>query len=285
MTGKTPMNDARAAATAVKAVGVIGAGRMGLPLIGHLAGKGFQVSVHDIDAARRAPIEKLGARWQTHPASLAQASEVVLVCVGFDHELRALLSPAGGLGQAKPGSIVAVLSTVLPRTVVELARDAEARGIHVVDATVCRGAAAADSGTLLSFVGGEANVVERLRPVLAAYSADIVHTGKVGSAQVAKAANNLVMWACLVADHEALALARRYDMDVEALRQALLLSSADNYVLRNWGANTMAWSEDDLEIVQQMAAERGISLPQAGLNREICRALKPRRFRLEDYGI
>jgi 3-hydroxyisobutyrate dehydrogenase len=73
-------------------------------------------------------------------------------------------------------------------------------------------------------------------------------------------------------------------MDVEMLREALKLSSADNYVLRNWRVNTMAWAEDDMDIVQQMAAERGVALPQAGLNRELCRYLKPKRFKLEDYG-
>ena len=107
----------------------------------------------------------------------------------------------------------------------------------------------------------------------------------MGTAQVAKAANNLVMWSCLIADHEALALAQRYGMDVELLRAALQLSSADNYVLRNWKANTMAWAEDDMEIVQQMAADRGMALPQAGLNRELCRLLKPKRFKLDEYGV
>jgi 3-hydroxyisobutyrate dehydrogenase-like beta-hydroxyacid dehydrogenase len=133
-------------------------------------------------------------------------------------------------------------------------------------------------------VGGPAEVVQRLKPVLAAYSTDIVHTGEAGSAQVAKAANNLVMWSCLIANHEALALAQRSGMDPDKLREALKLSSADNYVLRNWKMNTMAWAEDDLEIVQQMAADRGIALPQAGLNRELCRLLKPRRFKLDEYG-
>ncbi len=128
-------------------------------------------------------------------------------------------------------------------------------------------------------------MVERLKPVLAAYSTDIVHTGAAGTAQVAKAANNLVMWSCLIANHEALALAQRYGMDTEKLRAALLMSSADNYVLRNWRVNTMAWAEDDLEIVQQMAADRGMALPQAGLNRELCRQLKPKRFKLDEYGV
>jgi 3-hydroxyisobutyrate dehydrogenase-like beta-hydroxyacid dehydrogenase len=195
------------------------------------------------------------------------------------------MAPAGGLGTLPGGSIVAVLSTVHPRTMTELAQEGAKRGVHVVDAPVCRGGKAADEGTLLSFVGGEAAVVERLKPVLAAYSTDIVHTGEVGTAQVAKAANNMIMWSCLIADHEALALAQRYGMDVEKLREALRLSSADNYVLRNWKVNTMAWAEDDMEIVQQMAVDRGMALPQAGLNRELCRLLKPKRFRLEDYGV
>ena len=126
-------------------------------------------------------------------------------------------------------------------------------------------------------------MVERLTPVLKAYSSDVVHTGDVGSAQVAKAVNNLIMWACLVADHEGLALAQRYGLDVEMLRRALGMSSAANSALEKWGTQTMAWAEDDMSIVARMAADCGLALPQAGLTREICRALKPRRFRLDKY--
>lgn len=268
---------------AISRVGFIGAGRMGLPMIGHVAARGFDVLVHDVDAAKRAPVEAKSGRWAGSAGALADR-EAILVCVGYDRELRALLDPAGALSRIAKGTIVAVLSTVQPKTIVELARTGAARGVHVIDSTVCRGGKAADEGCLLSFVGGDEAVVGRLRPVIAAYSADIVHTGPVGTAQVAKAANNLVMWSCLIANHEALALAQRFGMDPERLREALLLSSADNYVLRNWGMNTMAWAEDDMEIVQAMAAEKGIGLPQAGLNRELCRTLKPKRFKLEEYG-
>jgi 3-hydroxyisobutyrate dehydrogenase-like beta-hydroxyacid dehydrogenase len=266
-------------------VGMIGAGRMGQPMIGHLAKKGYEVSVCDIDPAKRAPVEKLGGRWQPDAAALARSCEVILVCVGFDRELRELLGASGALRSAAPGTIVTVLATVHPRTMVELAELASTRGVHVVDSPVCRGGKAADEGTLLSFVGGGADAFSRLAPVLSCFCTDLVHTGGVGTGQVAKAANNMVMWSCLIADHEALALAQRYGMDPEMLRAALQLSSADNYVLRNWRANTMAWAEDDLEIVQQMAAERGIALPQAGLNRELCRLLKPKRFKLDEYGL
>ena len=266
-------------------IGMIGAGRMGQPMIGHLARKGFDVSVHDIDPGKRAAVEKLGGRWQPDAATLAKSCEVILICVGFDRELRELLGEAGPLREVAKGTILAVLATVHPKTMVELAAQGAQRGVHVIDSTVCRGGKGADEGTLLSFVGGDAAVVERVKPVLACYSSDIVHTGPVGTAQVAKAANNLVMWSCLIANHEALALAQRYGMDPEMLREALTISSADNYVLRNWRVNTMAWAEDDMEIVQQMAADRGMALPQAGLNRELCRLLKPKRFKLDEYGV
>ena len=268
----------------IRKVGFIGAGRMGQPMIGHAARKGFDVAVYDIDPARRAQVEEKGGHWQASLDALARDRQAILICVGYDRELRELFSAQGGLKDVSAGTIVAILSTVHPKTVTELAAIAAKRGVHVVDSTVCRGGKAADEGTLLSFVGGDAVVVERLKPVLAAYSADIVHTGPVGTAQVAKAANNMIMWSCLIANHEALALAQRYGMDPEKLREALLMSSADNSVLRKWRENTMAWAEDDMEIVQAMAAEKGMGLPQAGLNREILRTLKPKRFKLDEYG-
>jgi 3-hydroxyisobutyrate dehydrogenase-like beta-hydroxyacid dehydrogenase len=268
----------------VKTVGVVGAGRMGTPIIGHLARKGFATRVFDVNPARAGAVKELGARWAADPQSLAAECDAILVCVGFDREVQELLAEGGPLRKSRPGVIVAILSTIHPRTVQTLARECEVAGLHVVDSTVCRGGEAADKGTLLSFVGGSAEVVERLTPVLRAYSADVVHTGGVGTAQVAKAVNNLILWACLVADHEGLALARHYGADIEALRRALLISSCANGPLEKWGTQTMAWAEDDMAIVAEMAAEAGVALPQAGVNREICRALKPRRYKLELYG-
>ena len=271
--------------TAIKTVGVIGAGRMGLPLIGHMVRNGFAVSAYDIDATRREAVTKLGGGWASGSSDLARNRDAILVCVGYDRELRELMSSGGLLDDLRRGTIVAVLSTVHPRTVQELAEVAARRGVHLVDSTVARGGRAADAGTLLTFVGGAADVVERLKPVFASFSSAIVHVGGVGAAQVAKAANNLVMWACVIANHEALALAKRFGVDVDCLREALLMSSADNYALRNWGENTMEWAEDDLAIVRSMAQDVGIQLPQAGLNRELCPVLKPKRFKLDEYGV
>jgi len=268
---------------AIRTVGVIGAGRMGLPIVGHLARKGFTAIVHDVDAGKRAAAETRGGQWAADLAGLA-AAQAMLICVGYDRELRELLSGRGLLGHARRDTVVAILSTVHPGTVRELAALGASHGLHVVDATMCRGSWAADDGTLLSFVGGSADVVERLRPVLAAFSSDIIHTGDVGTAQVAKAVNNMMMWACLVADHEALALAQRYGLDVEMMRRALLTTHSANGALEHWGKQTMAWADDDMEIVAAMAQEKGLALPQAKAVQAICRTLKPRRFKLEQYG-
>ena len=269
----------------IQTVGLIGAGRMGLPIIGHLARKGFKVLVSERNPDRQTEIKERGAI----PAELgllATQAQVILICVGYDSEVRQLLCDAGGLlDTVKPDTIIAILSTIHPKTMQELAALAAARGIHILDSTVCRGGWAADEGTLLSFVGGEKAIVDRLTPVLMAYSSDVVHSGGIGTAQVSKAANNLILWACLVANHEALALAERYGVNIEALRTALLTSSATNGALESWGKQSMAWAQDDMAIVAEMANDCGIALPQSGLVREICRTLKPRRYQIAEYGM
>ena len=272
----------RGADPPIRTVGLIGAGRIGQPIIGHLVRRGFTVFANDADASKREAIEQRGARWAELP-EIGQHAEAVLICVGYDRELRDLIAN-GLVGRLSPRTILAVLSTVNPATVQELERLARPAGVQVVDATMCRGGRAADAGTMLSFVAGDTEAVERLKPVVAAYSTDIVYTGATGTAQAAKAANNLLMWACLIANHEALALARRFGVDEQVLRDALLKTGAENGVLRNWGTSTMAWADDDLEIIQAMARQAGIALPQADVNRDVCRALKPKKFQLDHYG-
>lgn len=266
-------------------VGVFGAGRMGLPIIGHLVRKGFTVLVHDVDATKAAAVTERGARFVASRDEVARACGTLLVCVGFEEQLReTMLGDDGVLGLVPQNAVIAVLSTVSPEGMKELAEAAGKHGVHVVDAPVCRGSWAADAGELLSLLGGSEEGVALFREVASAYSTDIVRTGDVGAGQVAKAVNNLILWACLVADHEGLALAQRYNVDVDLLRKALAMSSAANHALDNWNNQTMAWAEDDMRIVSEMAVNAGIGLPQAAVNREICRVLKPRRYDLTQYG-
>ena len=266
-------------------VGVLGAGRMGLPIIGHLVRAGFPVVVYDVDPAKRETVADSGAAFVTDIGDVAARCGTVLVCVGYEEQLNEIMHGADGLLSRLPrGTLVAVLSTVSAAVMKRLHAAAEPNGVDVVDAPVCRGSRAADAGQLLSLLGGTEAAVAKFTPVARAYSADAVHLGDVGAGQAGKAINNLILWACLVADHEGLALAKRFGVDVDQLRSALLTSSAANQALDNWGNQTMAWAEDDLKIVQEMAAEVGLGLPQSALNREICRVLRPRRYQLDEYG-
>jgi 3-hydroxyisobutyrate dehydrogenase-like beta-hydroxyacid dehydrogenase len=258
---------------------------MGQPIIGHLVTKGFTVLVHDVDEAKEGAVVSRGARFVRAREEIARECDTILVCVGYEEQLReTMLGDGGLLRDLREGSMVAVLSTVSPDGMAELAEAAGEHGVHVVDAPVCRGSWAADAGELLSLLGGTEEAVAMFSDVAAAYSTDIVRAGDIGAGQVAKAVNNLILWACLVADHEGLALARRYDVDTDVLRKALAMSSAANQALDNWNNQTMAWAEDDMGIVSDMAVKVGIGLPQAAVNREICRVLKPRRYDLDQYG-
>ena len=266
-------------------VGVLGAGRMGLPIIGHLVRAGFPVVVYDPDPAKKEPVTAAGATFVPASGDVAAQCGTLLACVGFEEQLDGLmLGEDGMLARLRRGALVAVLSTVSPEAMRRLSAAAGPNEIDVVDAPVCRGSWAADAGELLSLLGGTEAATGRFTPVARAYSSDVVRLGDIGAGQVGKAVNNLILWACLVADHEGLALAQRFGVDIDTLRPALQMSSAANHAMGNWGNQTMAWAEDDMKIVGDMAAEAGIALPQTALNREICRVLRPRRYQVGEYG-
>ena len=98
---------------------------MGTPIIGHLARKGFATRVFDLDAARADAVAKLGATWAQSAAALAAGCDAILVCVGFDREVRELLDESGPLRQARRGAVIAILSTIHPKSVQELAAQAD----------------------------------------------------------------------------------------------------------------------------------------------------------------
>src|SRR3989442_15915171 len=101
-------------------VGVVGAGRMGLPIIGHLARAGFRTLATDVDFRKQPEVERRTALWMPDAASLVRECDIVLVCVGFDREVRELLAPGGAFGSAPRGAVRAVLSTIHPKTNPEL---------------------------------------------------------------------------------------------------------------------------------------------------------------------
>src|SRR5207237_2171598 len=129
----------------------------------------------------------------------------------------------------------------------ELAERAAKHDVHVIDAALVRGERGAEEGRLALFCGGPAEVIDCLRSAAAPFAADVVRIGDVGAGQVAKTANNILLWACIRADVEALRLGRALGVEPTALRKALALGSGANRPLEDWGKHRLRWPHKDLE--------------------------------------
>jgi 3-hydroxyisobutyrate dehydrogenase-like beta-hydroxyacid dehydrogenase len=124
---------------------------------------------------------------------------------------------------------------------------------------------AANQGTVTAYVGGEANWVARARPALAAFSAQVLHLGGVGSGQIAKTINNLLLWAAMAANFESLTLARGLGVDVPRLIEALGHGSGANWSLARWGRSTGKWAEKDMDVALDLAQAAKVPMPLAAL--------------------
>jgi 3-hydroxyisobutyrate dehydrogenase-like beta-hydroxyacid dehydrogenase len=196
-------------------------------------------------------------------ADLARVCDAVLIMVADDDQVRAVaLGPDGSVAAAPPGVALIISSTVTPATCQAVAVAAATRGVGVLDAPVARGQRNAETGTLVVFAGGPFELFERCRPVLAAFGSDVVHVGeRVGDGQIAKLANNLLLWAGVVAAHEALTLGERLGLQPARLREALLLGSGDSWVLRELHLINLTWPDKDLAQMLEAAEAAGATLP------------------------
>jgi 3-hydroxyisobutyrate dehydrogenase len=262
-------------ADAIRTVGLIGLGKMGLPMARHLIGAGFEVVGYDLRAEGRAAAVKLGATAADSPNAAASVSDLTIVVVGFDSDVEAALFGKDGvfLG-AMPGSIVAVASTIAPSTMRSIGARAPA-GITLLDIPLCRGEGAAEAGKLLVMGGGDKDSFEACRPAFASFADSIHHLGALGAGQVGKMVNNMILWACISADLEALKLAGSLGVEEGPLKAALVDSSAGNWALANtiWQF-PMPWAEKDMSIVLKEADAARVSLPVSGTVKEVIKGIK-----------
>jgi 3-hydroxyisobutyrate dehydrogenase-like beta-hydroxyacid dehydrogenase len=251
-------------------VGIVGAGRMGLAMLRHLVKKGYAVTVCDISDKQREAARSLGATIVLTPAEVGRASDIVILGVGYDDEVEDVVFGKNSLFESMSrGSIIAVSSTAKPDNMKALAKRVAEKGIEVMDAPICRGRFAADSGTLLALVGGKLDVVERARPVYATFASDFVHLGEVGNGQVGKAINNMMLWFNACGVMEAGRLAEKTSVDMVKLREALLTSSAASDSLKEWDRVSFTWAMKDMQIVSDMTDKAGLSLPLTGAIKEV----------------
>src|SRR3954471_16867725 len=231
---------------------------MGAAMGGHLLDAGTPLAVYDPSAEARRPLVERGARGCASAAEAAAEADVVLAVVVDDAQVREALSDA--FEGARPGTVVAICASVRPDTCRELEAAGRERDLRVVDAALVRGERGAEEGRLVLYCGGDAEAIEILRSACAPFTATVVRVGEIGAGQVAKTANNILLWACIRADVEALRLGRALGVEPAALREALALGSGANRPLAEWGNHRLRWPHKDLEVALAVAAEAGVEL-------------------------
>jgi len=258
-------------------VAVIGLGQMGLPMARNLRDKGFRVVGYDVSENSRERAAAIGIELAPTAGEAARDTALSLVVVGFDDQVTAVVRAAdsGLLAGARPGHVIAVCSTVEPRTVVQAAETASRCSVHVVDAPLCRGEPSAEDGTLLVMLGGDDHVLTAIEPAMSAVASDLYRLGAVGAGQAGKMLNNFLLWTSVVANYEAMRLGGRLDVDLDALREALTRSSGNNWALETWTrSRPMPWAEKDMSILMRHADEVHLAMPAAGLVRELIKDIK-----------
>jgi 3-hydroxyisobutyrate dehydrogenase-like beta-hydroxyacid dehydrogenase len=250
-------------------VAVIGLGAMGLQMARHLVDKGFAVTGYDIDPAAMARAREHRVETAGTIAEAGAAAEVVVVMVQNDRQVEDVIRNSGLLDRLAAGAVIAIASSVSPETCRRVAALAAPKGVGVIDTPVVLGQEAANNGTLTIYAGGEAEWVERARPALAAFGRRIFHVGPLGTGQVAKTINNLLLWSCMSANMEALGLAKALGADVPRLVEALLEGSGANWSLSRWGKSTGKWAVKDMEVALAMAADAQAPVPLARLVQQL----------------
>jgi 3-hydroxyisobutyrate dehydrogenase-like beta-hydroxyacid dehydrogenase len=262
--------------SSIQRVGIVGLGKMGLPMGRHLHRRGFILSGCDVDETRCREAERAGIRPIASPRDLAASTDFLIIVVGFDSEVERVLFGAGGVIEgASSRLIVGIASTVSPRTISRVSARLNGSGVELLDMPLTRGEPAAEAGKLLIMVGGDADAYAACKPALEAFATSIFYLGALGAGQVGKMVNNLILWACISANQEGFRLAEGLGVDRERLRDALLQSSASNWALETRPEDQpMPWAEKDMRIVLSEADRLRVSVPLCGVVAEVVKSVK-----------
>jgi 3-hydroxyisobutyrate dehydrogenase len=255
----------------VTRVGFIGLGSQGGPMARRIVESGFPLSLWARRSVSLEPYADTGATVASTPAELGGASDVVGICVVADADVEdVVLGDDGVLAGMAPGGVIAVHSTVHPDTCRRLADAARAREVAVVDAPVSGGGGAAAERRLLVMVGGDAPDVARCRPVFETYGNPVVHTGPLGSGQMAKLPNNLVFTAQVALALDTFAFADDLHVDRAALAQVLANGSggsraADILAMTGFDLTGLRGAvellQKDIELTRDVAGAQSATVP------------------------
>lgn len=253
-------------------VGFIGLGMMGRPMARNLLKAGFPLVVHNRSSA---PVEELvtaGAKNGRSPKGVAQGADVIVLCLPDSAAVQLVMEgPDGILKVISPGKVVVDTSTISPIVARRLAKKTAQLGADMLDAPISGGDIGAQEGTLAIMVGGKAETLEGVMPVLQAMGKTIVHMGDSGAGQLTKACNQIVTMLTLEAISEAFILSERAGVDPRKVRRALMGGFGQSRVLELHGQRILdtdfkpGFDYDmmakDLAIVLEAGAEYGAPLP------------------------
>lgn len=265
--------------------GFIGLGNQGQPIAANLVPAGFETTVYDVAPEPLAALVAAGATAASSPRELAARSDVIGICVPADEHVRAVvLGEDGVLAGAARGAVIAIHSTILPRTAQEIARVASPCGVDVLDACVTGGAARAKAKQLTFLVGGPEEALERARPVLEVSAAKILHAGEVGNGAKLKLCLNVITYIQWAAAYESFQLAKATGLPPELLEEAgqangqltplmlsyLALHKAPDAARASESMQAllrghMHVAEKDLAWALALARDAGVTLPVGGL--------------------
>ena len=205
-----------------KSIGFIGLGIMGLPMAKNLMAAGHNLTVFDIDKSRTEGLDKSKASVAASSAEVAAGSDVVITMLPNSPEVReAVLGKNGVLEGARPGSVLVDMSSIAPLASQEIAAALRKKNMEMLDAPVSGGEPKAVEGTLAIMVGGDAGVFEKVRPILEIMGGSVTLVGEIGSGNMTKLANQIIVALNIAAVSEAMVLATKAGVDPEKVFQAI----------------------------------------------------------------
>ena len=205
-------------------LGFCGLGVMGYPMAGHLSSAGHSVTVYNRTIAKAdAWVGEHGGSSRATPRDVAAASDIVMLCVGNDDDVRSVVFGADGvLAGAHSGMILVDHTTTSAELAREISAACTSAGVGFIDAPVSGGAKGAEAGTIAIMVGAGDDQFARIQPLLASISPNIFHAGDVGAGQVIKLVNNLMSASYRLLAFEGLALAHKNGIDPQRACDILL---------------------------------------------------------------
>ncbi len=265
-------------------VGYIGLGLMGKPIARNILKAGFPLVVHNRSREKVQELVLEGATEAFSPAEVASQVDVVFTNLPDSPDVESIvLGENGIIAGGKPGLIFVDNSTIKPMVARTIANSLAEKGIQALDAPVSGGDIGAINGTLTIMVGGPSEALEKVRPIFAVMGKTITHIGPAGSGQIAKAANQIMVAAQMVAMGELLIFAQKAGADpmkvVEAIRGgAAQCWSLDVKPPRLFSGNRQpgfkaSMQSKDLNIVMETAKEYGIPLPSCAIDQQLYQSM------------